>query len=157
MAQFWFQSKKKDQNELSSVTNQNQSRIRDSIHPFAIINCSQLITTDQSQGEHLRSVNHSHACPAGSPPPPHRCSACSYLVWYVQAQTLNNGREQIKTTEPKNSPPLPMSKRRNKKTDEEKQCKNKELDQAREKTRIHFGASFQRWREICKDSRVTQS
>lgn len=42
----------------------------------------------------------------------------------------------------------------------EKQCKNKDLDLAREKTRTHFGASFQRLRElreICKDSRGAQS
>ena len=32
-------------------------------------------------------------------------------------------------------------------TDEEKQCKKKELDQVKEKTRINIGASFQRWRE----------
>ena len=51
-------------------------------------------------------------------------SACSYLVRYVQAQTVNNGGEQT-TTEPKNVPPLPTSKRRNKKSDKEKQCKNK--------------------------------
>ena len=30
----------------------------------------------------------------GSAPPPHRRSACSYLVRYIQAQTVNNGREQ---------------------------------------------------------------
>ena len=96
----------------------------------------------------MRSVSHSLAYVAGSPIPSHRCSVCSYLVRYFQAQTLNNGREQTTTTEPKNAPPLPMSKRRNKKTDKEKQCKNKEMDRARERTRIDIGASFQRWREL---------
>ena len=46
--------------------------------------------------------------------------------------------EQTTTTEPKNAPPFPMSKRRNKKTDEEKQCTQKELDRAREKFRINI-------------------
>ena len=41
-----------------------------------------------------------------------------------------------------------MSKRRNKKTDKEKQCQNKELDRAIEKTSINIGESFQRWREL---------
>ena len=63
----------------------------------------------------------------------------SYLVGYFQAQTVNNGGEWKITTELKNAPPVPTSKRRNKKTDEEKQCKNKELDGAREKTRINIG------------------
>ena len=59
----------------------------------------------------------------------------------------------------KHAPLLPTSKRRLKKTEEEKQCKNKELDRAREKTRINIRGSFQRWRScgICKDSRATQS
>ena len=80
-------------------------------------------------------------------PPPCRRSVCPYLVRYVQAhaQTVNNGGEQTTTTKPKNAPPMPTSKRRNKKTDEGKQCKNNELDRARKKT----------W-GICKDSRVMQ-
>ena len=53
-------------------------------------------------------------------------SACFYLVRYFQAQTVNNGGEQ--TTELKNAPPLPTLKRRNKKTDEEKQSKNKDAE-----------------------------
>ena len=84
----------------------------------------------------------------GSAPPPHRCSVCSHLVRYVQPQTVNNGREQTTTTVLKNAPPLPTSKRRNKKTDKEKQYKKKELDRAREKTRINIGVSFQRWRKL---------
>ena len=65
-----------------------------------------------------------------SVPSPCTCSACFYLVRYVQAQaqTVNNSREQTTKTEPKNAPPLQTSKRRNKNTDEEKQCKKKELD-----------------------------
>ena len=39
---------------------------------------------------------------------------------------------------PENTPALPTSKRRNKKTDEEKQSKSKELEWAREKTRINI-------------------
>ena len=38
------------------------------------------------------------------------------------------------------------SQRRNKKTEEEKQSKNKEVDRAREETRINIRASCQRWR-----------
>ena len=80
-------------------------------------------------------------CALGSAPPPHRCSACSYLVRYFQAQTLQSHKM------PHHCRDMP-SKRRNKKTDEEKQCKEEELDQAREKTRINIRASFQRWREL---------
>ena len=47
-----------------------------------------------------------------------------YLVRYIHAPTVNDGREQT-TTEPKNGPPLPTSKRRTKNTDKEKQCKKK--------------------------------
>ena len=73
----------------------------------------------------------------GRAPPPRRCSVCSHLVRNVQAQTVNNGGEQTTTTtQLENAPPLPTSKRRNKKTDEENQCKNKELDRAREKTSL---------------------
>ena len=79
-----------------------------------------------------------------SAPPPRRRR---YRYIQAQAQTVNDGGEQT-TTKPKNAPPLPTSKRRNKKTDEEKQCKNKELDHAREKTRINIEASFQRWRVL---------
>ena len=76
----------------------------------------------------------------------------------VKAQTVNGGREQTVTTEPKNAPPLPMSKRKNKKSDEGKQCRKKEVDGARQKARINIQVSFQRWRSygICKDSRATQ-
>ena len=109
------------------------------------------------------SVTLVHTLPAapppllGSAPPPHMPSACSYLVRYFQTQTVNNGREQTTTTELKNAPPLPMSKRRNKKTDKENLCENKELDRAREKTRINIifrgGGSC----GIYKDSRAMQS
>ena len=94
----------------------------------------------------------------GSAPPPSRCSACSYLVIYFQAQTVNNGGEQTTTTEPKNAPPLPTSKRRNKRTDEKKQCKKKGLDRARDKTIINIGTSFRGGGvcRICKDSSAGQ-
>ena len=76
---------------------------------------------------------------------PSRRSACSYLVRYVHVQTVNNGGEQTTTTtEMKNAPPLPTSKRINKTADKEKQFKNKESDRAREKTGINIGASFQK-------------
>ena len=93
-----------------------------------------------------------------SPPPSRRCSVCSHLVRYVQAQTVNNGGEQTTTTEQKHAPPLPTSKRRNKKTDEEKQCEKKELDRARDRTRTNIGESCQRCRtcRICEDSRAMQ-
>ena len=55
--------------------------------------------------------------------------------------TVNNGGEQTTTTEQKHAPPLLMSKRRNKKPEEEMQSKNKDLDRAREKTRIIEAAS----------------
>ena len=84
----------------------------------------------------------------GIAPPPRMRSACSYLVKYFHAQTVNSGGEQTATTEPKIAPPSPSSKTRNKKTDKEKKCKNKELDQAREKKRINIWASFQRWRKL---------
>ena len=84
----------------------------------------------------------------GSAPPLYRRSVCSYLVRYFQAQTVNSSGDQTTTTETKNAPPLPALKRRNKKTDKEKQCKKKELNCAREKTRINMGVSFQRWREL---------
>ena len=70
------------------------------LHPVAIIwfariHHSQINTTNQSQGECLRSVNHSCPYAAGSLPP--SCSA----NWAVplphnqaQTQTLNNGGEQ---------------------------------------------------------------
>ena len=51
-------------------------------------------------------------CVLSRAPPLCKCSACSYLVRYVQAQTVNNGGEQT-TTEPKNAPSSPTSKRRN--------------------------------------------
>ena len=73
------------------------------------------------------------AFPAGSPP----LTRSAYL-----AEPLCAGRVL------KNSASLPKKNRRNKKTDEEKLFKNKELDQAREKTRINIRASFQRWREL---------
>ena len=72
----------------------------------------------------------------------------SDLTWSDVFKPVNIGGEQTTTTEPNNAPPLSTSKRRNKKTDEEKQYMNKELDQAREKTRINIGVSFQRWREL---------
>ena len=114
---------------------------------FLRIHRSQISTSNQSQGECLRSDNHLHhsdAYTAGSSPPSHsmywavhappcRWRTCSYLIRYVQAQTVNNDGEQT-TTEPKNAPPLSTSNRRNKKSDNKKQCKNKELDRAREKT-----------------------
>ena len=43
---------------------------------------------------------------------------------------------------------LPTPKRRNTKIDKEKQCENKELDQASKKTKINIGVSFQSWREL---------
>ena len=60
----------------------------------------------------------------------------------------NPNCKQWQRTETKNAPPLPMSKRRNKKTDEEKQCQKKQLDRAKKKTRINIGALNQRWREL---------
>ena len=83
-------------------------------------------------------------------------SVCSYLVREVQAedQPVNSsGEQRTTTTELKNAPPVSRSKRRNKKTDEEKQRENKEMDRAREETRINIRASFQRWRSCgsCKD------
>ena len=98
-------------------------------------------------------------CVLGSAPPLCRCSACCHLVRYFQAQTVNNGGEQTTTTEQKHAPPLPASKRRNRKTDKEKQSKNTELNRAREKTRINNEALFQRWRScrVCKNSRTMQS
>ena len=119
---------------------------------------------NQSQGEFLRSVNHSPAYAAGSPPPScsaywavplsrtdavsvQICSSSNCKQWW---RTDNNNRAE-------NAPTLPTSKRKNK-TNVEKQCKKKELDQAREKTWINIGASFQsRSGGICKDSRATQS
>ena len=95
-----------------------------------------------------------HAVRTGQCPSPAQTQC---LFRYVQAQTVNNGGEQTTTTEQKNAPTLPTSKRKNK-TNVEKQCKKKELDQAREKTWINIGASFQsRSGGICKDSRATQS
>ena len=84
----------------------------------------------------------------GSAPPQRRCSVCSDLVRHFHAQIVNNGGEQTTTTELKNAPPLPASKSRHKKTDKEKQCKNKELDRATEKRRINIRGSFQRCREL---------
>ena len=88
----------------------------------------------------------------GSAPPPCRCSVCSHLVRYVQAQTVNNGGEQTTTTELKHA----HVKEKNMKTDQEKQFKNKELDRAGEKTRINIRTSFPRWRScwICEDFRT---
>ena len=68
-----------------------------------------------------------------SAPPPHRSSVCSYLVRYVQAQTVNNGGEQTTTTEPKLALASPTSTRRNKKTDKEKQCKKKNWTESERK------------------------
>ena len=135
---------------------------------FARIYSPWLNTTNQSQGEYLRNVNHSRAYAASIPPasctyravPLRRAGEVPALTWSdTFMPTVNNGREQTTTTEPKNAPPLPMSKRSNKKTEQEKQCKSKELDRVKEKTRIHFRASFQRWRScgICMDSRAKQS
>ena len=74
------------------------------------------------------------------------CRACTHVVRGVQAQdqTVNKGRE---ATEQKNVPPLPMSKRGNKKADEEQQCKNKKLDHEK-KTGINIRASSQGGREL---------
>ena len=130
---------------------------------FARIYRSQLSTTNQSQGECPRSVNHSCAYTADKPPgtactgqcpSPTQAQCCPYLVRYLHAQTANNGGEQSTTTELKNAPPLTLSKRRNKNTYNIKQCKKKELDQAREITRIHIGASFQSWRELQDSERL---
>ena len=66
------------------------------LHPVAVIGFariyrSRLNTTNQSQGECLRSANHSCAYAAGKPLlPPCSCSACCYLVRYFQTQTVNH-------------------------------------------------------------------
>ena len=78
-------------------------------------------------------------------PLPRTGSACSHLVSSspkLKLQTMVEKHQQ------KNAPSLPTSKRRDKQTDEERQCKNKDLDRAREKTRTNVGASFQRLREL---------
>ncbi|KAM8772221.1 uncharacterized protein AB9X84_008226 isoform 2-T2 [Acanthopagrus schlegelii] len=61
---------------------------------------------------------------------------------------MAEGQQGGKIPIPRLAPPLPVSKRRKKKSFEEKQCKKKELDRARNKTRINIGASFRRWREL---------
>ncbi|XP_030281704.1 uncharacterized protein LOC115586642 isoform X3 [Sparus aurata] len=62
---------------------------------------------------------------------------------------MAEGQQGGKIPIPRLAPPLPTSKRRRKrKSIEEKQCKKKELDRARNKTRINIGASFRRWREL---------
>ncbi|XP_036969071.1 uncharacterized protein LOC119027742 isoform X1 [Acanthopagrus latus] len=61
---------------------------------------------------------------------------------------MAEGQQGGKIPIPRLAPPLPISKRRKKKSFEEKQCKKKELDRARNKTRINIGASFRRWREL---------
>ena len=76
---------------------------------------SQINTTNQSQRECLRSVNHSCAYTAGSPPsltqpvlcsalPPRRCDACSYLVRYIQTQTVYNGGKATELKMPHHCP-----------------------------------------------------
>ena len=81
----------------------------------------------------------------GQCPSLRRRSDCSHLLRYAQVQvhpqTVNNGRERRKTTEPKNAPPLPTSKRRHKKTDEEKQCKRENWTEPERKTRINISIS----------------
>ena len=81
-------------------------------------------------------------------PPGEICSSSS-PNWTQWRRTENNNRAE-------NVSPGPMSKRRNTKTDEEKQCEKKELNQARATTRIHVRASFQRWKSCCKDFSVKQ-
>ena len=74
---------------------------------------------------------------------PRRRSVCSHLV---RTQTVNKQTTTTTTTEQNHVPPSSRSKRRNKKPEEEKQSENKEVDRAREETRINIRASFQRWR-----------
>ena len=72
---------------------------------------------------------------------------CSHLVRQVQAQTqtVNNGKRQ-QSRKMFNHCPRQRGEMRSL---TKKSCtKRKELDWAREKTRINIGASFQRWREL---------
>ena len=123
------------------------------LHPvtvisFARIHCSWVNTTNQSQGS-VWEVSIILAYTAGSAPPPHRCSAGSYLVRYVHAQTVNNGGEQTRTTETKNAPLL------KKMTDEESSVKRKNWTEPERQqgyiSEHHFrgGGSCR----ICEDSR----
>ena len=70
------------------------------------------------------------------------------------SQTVKNGGEQT-TTELKNAPLLPTSKRGNKKTDEEKQCKKKQLDRVKYQSllsEVEGAVGFVRTQEPCRVS-----
>ena len=116
---------------------------------FARLYCFRINNGKESQGECLRSVNHNREHAAGRAPPPRSARA---LTWSdgikLKLQTMAEGQQGGKIPIPRLAPPLPISKRRKKKSFEEKQCKKKELDRARNKTRINIGASFRRWREL---------
>ena len=59
-----------------------------------------------------------HAAGTGQCPSPHRCSACYYLVSYIQAEAQTVSCKQWRTdnnnNRAKNAPPLPFIQRRNK-------------------------------------------
>ena len=71
--------------------------------------------------------SHAACSPPPSPSAAGQCSSptqvqCLFLpgqVVQAQAQTVNNGGEQTATTELKNAQTLPVSKRRDRKTDKE--------------------------------------
>ena len=106
--------------------------------------CKNPLLPDQHNQSEPRGVSEKCQSFSCTPLPP--AGAVPALTWSdklkLKLLTMAEWQEQ------KNAPPLPKSKRRNKKTEEEKECKNKELDRTREKTRINIRASFQRWREL---------
>ena len=117
------------------------------LHPVAVIWSARIHNQSEPRGVSEKCQSLLHA--AGSPLPVQvQCLLSPGQIPY--SSNCNNGREQTTTTEQKHAPPLATSQRRNKKTDKEKQCWNKELDRAREKTRTNIWASFQRWR-CCQD------
>ena len=63
-----------------------------------------------------------HIARTGQCPFPTKAQCLLLPVRYFHTRPVNIGREQ--TTEPNNAPPLPTSKRLNKNTAEEKQCKS---------------------------------
>ena len=116
------------------------------LHPvtvisFARIHCSWVNTTNQSQGECLGSVNHSRISCWQCPSP------AQVQCWLLPGQICScpNCKQWRRTDKNNRDKKCPTIKK-----DDwwRKQCEKKELDRARETTRIHFRASFQRWREL---------
>ena len=117
------------------------------VHPVAIMVCKTLPLPNKQRQWEPRGVCENKLLAV---PLPRAARSLTWSDWFkLKLRAMAEGQQGGKIPIPRLAPPLPTSKRRRKrKSFEEKQCKKKELDRARNKTRINIGASFRRWREL---------